>query len=283
MLASRLAGLFASRAPGRVMLVAGLLIVGVIAAAALAAPLLAPCDPTVSCGPPLQPPSPLHPLGTNQLGQDVFSRILYGGRTALYIVALSLAISAVTGSALGMLTGLRGGVLDRAVTLIMDSLYAFPGLILAIALAAVLGPRPENAAVAIAVTYIPMYYRVARGQTLNVKTRPFVEAGVATGVPLSRLITRYILPSIAPGLAVVASMNAADSVLMEAALGFLGLTVTPPTPDWGFDLYAYKGYALSYPWLVASPGLAIMLLATGFALLGEGLAERLHWGGEQNH
>ena len=262
---------------GRRLAAAGALILFVIVFASLAAPLLSPYSPVEPSGDPLEPPSLRHPLGTDRLGRDVYTRILYGGRIVLWVALLSSLMSAAVGVPLGLVSGYAGGRVDRALSMVMDALYAFPGLILAIALAAVLGPRPENAAAAIAVVYIPTYFRMVRAVTLHVKASPFMEALEALGLPPGLILRRHVLPHVLPTVMVVFSLAAADAVLTEAALSFLGLAVKPPTPDWGFDLYNAKGYATTAPWLVAAPGAAITLLALSLALIGEGLSERVGW------
>ncbi len=259
----------------RKLALAGLVIVGVIIVMAVFAPFIAPYNPTMMVDSPLLPPSSKHLLGTDMLGRDMFSRIVYGGRIVLWVVALATALSAVIGIPLGLLSGYYGGKTDRALSMIMDAIYAFPSLILAIALAAVLGPSPVNAAIAISVVYIPTYFRMVRGQVLQVKATPFIESARALGLPASRIMTRHILPHLLPTIMVVFSLSAADAVLTEAALSFLGLAVRPPTPDWGFDLYAAKGFIQSAPWLIMGPGVMITLLALGLALIGEGLGEKV--------
>ncbi len=275
-LARPLARLLEGSTPqGRRLVKAGLAIFLAIVFMSLAAPLIAPYSPVKTVAPPLQPPSLKHPLGTDVLGRDVLSRIIWGGRIVLWVVALSVALSAAIGIPLGLVSGYAGGRLDKALSMVMDAVYAFPSLILAIALAAVLGPRPENAAVAIAVVYVPTYFRMVRGQVLRVKAEPFIESARALGLPPWRILREHVLPHVLPTIMVVFSLSAADAVLTEAALSFLGLAVTPPTPDWGFDLYAAKMRALSYPWLIIGPGLMITLLAVSLALIGEGLGEKM--------
>lgn len=237
----------------------------------LAAPLLTPYDPTKTAGERFTPPSPSHPLGTDHLGRDVFARVAYGGRIVLAITSLAVMISLAAGVFLGLFSGLIGGKIDRIATMVMDSMYAFPSLILAIAISAVLGPTPINAAVAIGVVYIPTYFRIVRGQVLSIKTSPFVEAAVLLGASRTRIVIKHILPHLWQSVLVVATLNATDALLTESALSFLGFTITPPTPDWGFDLNAYRPYLLSgYTWLLA-PGVLIFVLAFALSLLGEGL------------
>ncbi len=257
------------------LVIAGSVIVTIIVLMAILAPIIAPYDPTKSVDSPLQPPSLKHLLGTDELGRDVFSRIVYGARTVLWVVALAVTLSASVGIPLGLVSGYYGGVLDRVLSMIMDAIYAFPGLILAIALAAVLGPSPLNAAIAISIVYVPTYFRMVRGQVLQLKETPFVETLRALGLPSTVILVRHILLHLLPTVMVVFSLSAADAVLTEAALSFLGLAVTPPTPDWGFDLYAAKRFARSAPWLIMAPGVMITLLALGLALIGEGLGERV--------
>ena len=259
----------------RLMVYAGLAIVAFVIFLAAAAPLLTPYDPTKTVGPSFAPPSREHPLGTNRLGYDVWARIVYGARTILYVVFAAIGISMALGIPLGLISGYYGGRIDRALSMIMDAVYAFPSLVLAIALAVALGPSPTNAAIAIAVVYVPTYFRMVRGQVLSLREAPYIETARALGLPTRRILVRHIAPHLLPTIMVVFSLSAADAVLTEAALSFLGLAVEPPTPDWGYDLYVGKAFARSYPWLIIAPGFMITLLATGFALIGEGLSERL--------
>ncbi len=261
---------------GRGMVYFGLGVVLAVIFMALAAPILTPYDPTRTVGNPFAPPSLEHPMGTNKLGMDMWSRILYGARTVLYVVFLAIAVCMVIGIPLGLLSGYFGGKLDRGLSMVMDAVYSFPSLVLAIALAVALGPSLMNAAIAIAVVYIPTYFRMVRGQVLSVKSEQFIEEAKILGLPTGRILLRHVLPHLIPTIMVVFSLNAADAVLTEAALSFLGLSVQFPTPDWGYDLYLGRGFLLSgYWWLVFFPGLMITLLAIGFALIGEGLSEQV--------
>ncbi|MEM2223785.1 MAG: ABC transporter permease [Acidilobaceae archaeon] len=264
--------------PGSLKIIIGSLIVVTVAILALIAPVVAPYDPTKSIGTPFTPPSREYILGTDHLGFDVLSRIIWGARTVLQVVISATLVALIVGVALGAISGYYGGIIDRVLSMVMDSLYAFPSLILAIAIAAVLGPSPYNATIAISVVYIPIYYRMVRGQTLAVKAQLFVDAARASGVRDRTIIVYYILPNIAHTILVVMSLNIADAILTEAGLSFLGLTVSllgltvsPPTPDWGFDLRVGQRFLLlGYWWLSVFPGLAIMILALGFALIGKG-------------
>ncbi len=258
---------------------AGAAIVLLVLFMAVAAPILAPYNPIVSVDDSRRPPRPKHPMGTDSLGRDVYSRVLYGAQIILLVVLTSTTVSLITGSTLGLISGYFGGAVDRALSVIMDSIYAFPGLILAIAVAAVLGPGVLNTVISISVVYIPTYFRMVRGHVLSVKSRLFVEAAKALGASDWTIMTRYVLPNVLVTIPVVFSMNVADAVLTEAALSFLGLGVPAPTPDWGFDLKNGQRNLLSgYWWPALWPGFFITLLALGFSLFGEGLNELV--GGE---
>lgn len=212
-------------------------------------------------------------LGTNQIGQDVWSRLLWGTRIAL-IIGFSASLAAlVLGVPLGLLAGYAGGKLDRGLTLVMDSMYAFPGLILAIAITAVLGPSILNVIVAIAVLYIPTYYRIVRGQSLSVKEDVYVEAARSIGAKKNEILRRYIFPNVIQSVAIIFSVNVADAILTGAGLSFLGLGLPPNTADWGIDLARGQEFIQSAWWLITFPGLAIMLVVLAFTMLGEGLME----------
>jgi peptide/nickel transport system permease protein len=257
------------------MLRAGAAVVAFVLILSALAPLIAPYDPAKRSGDPLSPPGPGHVFGTDNLGRDVFSRILYGGQVMIAISLLATLLSASVGFTLGMFSGYVGGGVDRALGMVMDSMYAFPSLILAIAIASVLGPSPVNAALAIGVVYIPTYFRMARNETMVVKSSLFVEAAVSLGMSRWRVVFRHILPNLVPSLVVVATINVADAALTESALAFLGYTVTPPTPDWGLDLSSARSYIVNGDWWLLAPGFFIVLTALGFSMLGEGLGERL--------
>ena len=261
---------------GRGLVYVGLGIVLFVVFLAVFAPILTPYDPTKRAGKPFQPPSGTHFFGTNKLGRDMWSRIVYGARTVLLVVFSAVALSMAIGIPLGLLSGYYGGKIDRGLSMFMDALYAFPSLVLAIALAVALGPSLINAAIAIAVVYVPTYFRMIRGEVLSVKEELFIEMDKVLGFPTRVIMFKHILPHLIPTIMVVFSLSAADAVLTEAALSYLGLSVPYPTPDWGYDLYRGKGFILSgYWWLIFFPGLMITLLAAGFALIGEGLSEQV--------
>jgi len=225
-------------------------------------------------GPPF---GPTFILGTDNLGRDILSRIIWGARSVLLVAILSALFSSAVGVPLGLLSGFWGGRADQVLSLVMDSIYSFPGLILAIAMAAMLGPGVLNIAVAIAVVYIPTYFRIVRGQTLAVKAELYVEAARSLGAKARTILGLYIFPNVIPSIVVLFSLNVADSILTEAGLSFLGLGLPPPTPDWGFDLNKGKAYLPNgFWWPITFPGLMITLVALSFSLLGEGLGEILN-------
>lgn len=255
-------------------------IIAVLVAITLLAPFIAPHDPfqaSVSCGGGALcavAPNPNNLMGTNHLGQDIFSRILYGGETMMEVAVLSVLICLAVGVPLGLFSGYVSGAGDRGLSLAMDSLYAFPGLVLAIAIASVLGTGVINLSLSIAVVYIPSYFRVVRSQVLSLKEYPFVEAVKTAGARTAHVLFRQILPNVVPSIAVVASINVADAVLTEAGLTYLGLGPNVALPDWGWDINYGKTLFFSGAWWAWSfPGVMIVLLAAGFTLIGEGLSE----------
>lgn len=215
-------------------------------------------------------------FGTNQIGQDVLSRIIWGTRIALIVGLTSALASIVAGVPLGLISGFVGGPLDRVLTLFMDSMYSFPGLILAIAIAAVLGPGINNIIIAIAVLYVPTYFRIVRGQTLAVKQELYVEAARSLGAKPATMLWRYIFPNVIPSVVIIFSVNVADAILTEAGLSFIGLGLPPDTPDWGIDLARGQDYLRRAWWLITMPGLMVTLVTLSFSMLGESLSEILN-------
>lgn len=256
---------------------AGFLIVASIIYMTVIADWIVPYDPfTLNVGPLLGPPSPLFPLGTTSLGQDLLSRTISGGAIMLQVAFLSVIICFSIGVPLGLFASYRGGTIDNVVSLIMNAIFAFPGLILAIAIAAILGPGVVNMALAIAVVYIPSYFRVVRSQVITVKELPFVEASVALGGSEASIISKYIFPNVIPSAIVVMSINFADAILTAAGLTFVGLGLPIDVPDWGWDLtFGSHQLITGAWWVITFPGLMIVLLALGFTLIGEGLNEIL--------
>ncbi len=215
-------------------------------------------------------------LGTNDIGQDVWSRLIWGTRIALIVGFSASILSLLIGVPLGLLAGYFGGTFDRLLSLLMDSLYAFPGLILAIAITAVLGPSIYNVIVAISVLYIPTYYRIVRGQTLSVKEEVYIEAAQSIGAKRWEILWRYVYPNVIPSIAIIFSVNIADAILTGAGLSFLGLGMPPTIADWGIDLARGQRFIQTAWWLVTFPGIAIMLVVLAFSMVGEGLTEILN-------
>lgn len=219
----------------------------------------------------------IYRLGTDNLGRDITSRIIWGARTILGVALASALFSSIIGIPMGLISGFAGGKLDRTLSLTMDSIYSFPGLLLAIALAAMLGPGLINVAVAISVIYIPTFYRVVRGQVLSIKESLYVDAARSLGAKGPNILRRYIFPNVIPSVAVVFSLNIADAIITAAGLAFIGLGLPPDIPDWGYDLS--KGHSFLVAgrwWMITFPGIMITLVAAGFSLFGEGLSEILN-------
>ena len=260
------------------ILVIGALIILAIVYMALFPASIAPFNPhSQSAGPQLVPPGGKYLMGTDNLQRDVWSRIVYGSQTILRVAILAAIISSVFGITLGLISGFSGGILDRVLSLIMDSVYSFPGLILAIAFAAMLGPGVINITLAVAVIYIPTYFRLVRGQTLAIKEELYVEAARAIGASGSTILWKYIFPNVIATTVVVFTLNVADAIMIEAALTYLGLGLPPSIVDWGMDLAMGKKFLPSGVWwLITFPGAMISLLAVGFTMVGEGLAEILN-------
>ena len=216
-------------------------------------------------------------LGTDNLGRDVVSRLIWGSRTVIGVALVASILSLSLGVMIGLISGYAGGGLDKVFSLVMDSIYSFPGLILAIALVSMLGPGVVNVAVAVSVVYVPTFFRVVRGQVLSVKEELYVEAAKSLGAKSYDILSRYIFPNVIPSIVVVFSLSVADAILTEAGLSFIGLGLPPDIPDWGYDVSKGASYLVAgHWWLVTFPGLMITLVATGFSLLGEGLSEILN-------
>jgi len=259
------------------LLLIGLILVVAISLTTLFAPWLAPFDPIAQQQSRLSPPNALNPLGTDALQRDVLSRILYGGRIPLLVGLASVSFALSIGVMLGLVSGFSGGLLDRALALVMDAIYSFPGLILAISIAAILGRGVLPMIVAISVVYIPTYFRVVRGQVFQIKEQEYIEAGHALGVPWLRILLWHVAPNTMSSVLAVAPINIADAILTEAGLAFLGLGLPPPTPDWGFDISNGQQYLLAGDWwLVTFPGIMIILVSLGFGMIGEGLSDWLN-------
>jgi ABC-type dipeptide/oligopeptide/nickel transport system permease subunit len=255
---------------------AGLVIITALVVAALFAPRLAPYDPTEQrLERMLQPPGGAHLLGTDDLGRDILSRILYGARVSLLVGVLSVGISLLAGVSLGLVAGYRGGWVDEVVMRVMDGLLAFPALVLALAITAALGPSLRNAMIAIGIVGIPGFARLVRGQVLSLRAQEYVEAARAAGLGDGRIVARHILPGTLAPIIVHASLRVAFAVLAEAGLSFLGLGTQPPTPSWGSMLNGGREYLEMAPWLSVAPGVAIFVTTLSFNFLGDALRDAL--------
>lgn len=255
---------------------AGSLIVLALVLAAILAPLLATHDPIAQdLTARLTPPSAAHWLGADQLGRDLYSRLLYGAQPTLMIVVLVVALSAPFGVAIGLLAGYFGGWVDAVLMRITDIVMAFPRLILALALVAVLQPGLVNAVIAIAITAWPPYARLARAETLSLRHSEFVEAARGLGMPSGQIITGQILPLCLSSATIRATLDMAGIILTAAGLGFLGLGAQPPMAEWGAMVAAGRDHIFDAWWVAAVPGLAIVLVSLGFNLLGDGLRDVL--------
>jgi peptide/nickel transport system permease protein len=256
--------------------VLGLLIIVLFVLIATLAPLLAPYDPALQNWTSIRsPPSLAHWFGTDESGRDLISRVIFGGRASLLAGAVSVTIALLLGVPIGLLAGYGGGWIDALIGRIADAMLAIPFLILAIALAAFLGPSLQNAMIAIGLTTTPIFVRLTRGQVMVVKVEDYVEAARAVGNPPARIAFRHILPNILPALIVQATLSIATAIIAEASLSFLGLGQQPPAPSWGSMLNTAQRFLANAPWMAVWPGLAIFLAVLSFNLVGDGLRDAL--------
>jgi peptide/nickel transport system permease protein len=255
----------------------GLLILGTLVLLAVLAPWIAPHDPiAVDADKARLPPGAGHLFGTDELGRDVFSRVLWGGRISLPVAFVAVGVGLTVGGLTGMVAGYRGGATDLLLMRLVDAILAFPALILAIALVAALGPSLRNAMIAIGLVQIPVYARLTRAQVLQLKSLDFVTAARALGASPTRIIARHMLPNLLNPLIVQVSLSAAFAMLAEATLSFLGLSAPPPTPDWGFMINTGQSFLVNGDWwMTVGPGLAICLAVFGFNWLGDALRDAL--------
>jgi peptide/nickel transport system permease protein len=256
--------------------VVGMIVIAAFALLALLAPLVAPYDPIATNWALVRKPaSAAHWFGTDELGRDIFTRVVFGARASLMAGLVSVSIALTVGVPVGMVAGYRGGFIDSLISRITDAMLACPFLILAIALAAFLGPSLSNAMIAIGVTATPIFVRLTRAQVMNVKVEDYVEAARAIGNPPWRIALFHILPNILPALLVQATLSIAAAIIAEAALSFLGLGQQPPAPSWGSMLNSAQRFLTSAPWMAIWPGLAIFLTVLSFNLVGDGLRDAL--------
>jgi len=243
---------------------------------ALAAPLIAPFDP-LDQNPraALRPPSSEHWMGTDDTGRDLLSRVIFGARISLRVGIISVLIGGGIGITLGIIAGFRGGWLDNIIMRFVDLLLAFPGILLALGIIAILGPGLTNVMLAVGISSIPAYTRVARGSTLALRERDYVTSARSIGAKDRRIMLRYILPNVLPPLVVLATLGIAGAILTAAGLSFIGLGAVPPTPEWGAILTLGRKYINQAWWYTTFPGLAIMITVLGINMLGDALRDAL--------
>lgn len=256
--------------------VVGLLIIAGLILTALFAPQIAPYDPVATeLANRLQPLSSAHWFGTDEMGRDIFSRIVWGSRLTLYVIMLVAIIAAPVGILVGTVSGYFGGYVDTVLMRITDIFLAFPKLILALAFVAALGPGIENAIIAISITSWPPYARIARAETITIRNSDFIRAIRLQGAGPLRIITKHIMPLCMSSLIVRVTLDMAGIILTAAGLGFLGLGAQPPSPEWGAMTSAGRSFILDQWWLITMPGTAIFIVSLAFNLLGDGLREVL--------
>jgi peptide/nickel transport system permease protein len=254
----------------------GLAVIIAFVLIAVFAPLIVPYDPTQQSWTTIRkPPSLEHWFGTDESGRDLFSRVIFGARASLLAGVVSISIALGIGVPIGLLAGYGGAWIDALIGRITDAMLACPFLILAIALAAFLGPSLENAMIAIGITATPIFVRLTRGQVMAVKVEDYIEAARAVGNPPVRIAVKHILPNIMPALIVQATISIATAIIAEASLSFLGLGQQPPAPSWGSMLNTAQRFLTNAPWMAVWPGLAIFLCVLSFNILGDGLRDAL--------
>jgi peptide/nickel transport system permease protein len=254
----------------------GLVLFGLVVIVSLVGMVATPSDPTAfDTAHRLSGPSPSHPFGTDQFGRDMLSRILAGGHLTLMIGLASVALALLVGGGLGAVAGFRGGVIDLGVVALMDMLLAFPAVLLALGIVAVLGPSSTNVIIAVGIANVPAFARVARASVLSVVVQPHVRAAVALGCRDRRILARHVLPNIAGPMIVLTMMTMATAILVGSTLSFLGLGAAPPTPEWGVMLSDARAYMQLGWWLTVVPGLAIAVVTLALNLLGDGLRDIL--------
>jgi len=254
----------------------GVIIILTLSLAAIFAPLISPTDPLhMDFDALMEPPSRAHPAGTDSLGRDNLSRIIWGGRVSLQVGVLSMTIATVLGVSAGLAAGYYGRWVDTIIMRMVDAILAFPALLLAILMVAVLGPSLRNAMLAIAVAFIPSFARVTRANTLSIREKEYVEGARAIGASATRIMLRTILPNTMSTVIVQVSLGMSYAILIEAGLSFLGLGIQPPTPSWGYMLATGREFITLAWWLTTFPGLAIFVTVLSWNFIGDGLREAL--------
>lgn len=257
-------------------LIAGAALLSIVVVMGLAAPWLAPCHPSFqSLEQRLEPPSLPHPLGMDELGRDILSRLLYGARVSMLVGFFVVLLSAALGTVVGAVAGYAGGRVDALLMRLTEVFLAFPGILLAIALVAVLGPALDHLILALVVIGWVGYARLVRAQVLALRQRSFIAASQAAGAGAGRIMVRHVLPHVLPTLSVQASLGMAGAILAEASLSFLGLGIKPPHPSWGSMINAGRSHLLDAPHVALFPGLAILITVLGLNFLGDGLSDLL--------
>ena len=256
--------------------VLALTLIALFALGALLAPLIAPYDPLAQdLASRLEPPSGAHWLGTDQLGRDILSRLLYGSRISLVIGVVVVGLAGIFGSFVGLIAGYAGGLLDEGLMRLTEVFLAFPPLILAMAIAGALGPSLTNAIIAIAAVTWAVYARLARGQVLSLRRREYVEAAQSIGASRTRILIRHLLPNAVAPLLIQASFDMGSAIISAAGLSFIGFGAQPPTPEWGVMISEGRNFISTQPWLSLFPGLSILFAVGAFNLLGDGLRDVL--------
>ncbi len=268
---------FFLRLKERKIALVGMAIIALLILVAILAPFISPHDPVEqNLGQRLLGPGKQYPLGTDNLGRCVLSRIIYGARTSLSLGIIVVGVTTVGGTILGLIAGYRGGIVDQIIMRLVDIMFAFPAIILAIALAGVLGPGLSGILLAMVIVGWAGYARVVRGSVLSIKEKEYIEAARALGFSDQHIMVHHILPNVMAPIIVMATLSLAFIILMVAGLGFLGLGAQPPTPDWGKMLTEGRPFMRTAPQLTVFPGLAIMVTAMAFIFLSEGLREALN-------
>jgi peptide/nickel transport system permease protein len=255
---------------------AGALCLSIIIALAILAPIISPYNPTlIISADRLMPPSTQHLFGTDDFGRDIFTRVLYGGQLSLIVGLVSVAVAAVAGTLLGMMAGYYGRLTDTLIMRLIDVMLAFPSILLALVIVAILGRGLFNVMLAVGISTIPLYARIVRGSTLSVKAMEYVVAAQAIGSSDLRIMFRHIFPNIIAPLIVITTNGVAGAIISSAALSFLGLGAQPPTPEWGLMLSQGRSFLRAATWVTTYPGIAIMITVMAINLLGDGLRDVL--------
>lgn len=254
----------------------GFIIVGLVVLVGLLAPVLAPYDPNLMDIPArLQGPSSAHPFGTDEMGRDILSRVMYGARISIAVGVIIVAVSAAIGVVLGSLSGYFGGKINQAVMAVTDMILAFPSMVLALALTAAMGPGLLNTMLAVIIVRIPMYTRLMRGQVLVQKEQQYVRAARTFGEKPFWIVARHIVPNCLTPLMVQMTLGIGDAILIASSMSFIGLGAQPPTPEWGAMISTARVYAIDQWWYAAFPGLSILITIMGFNLIGDGIRDIL--------